>query len=235
MSTNNNFISTDVSYHQQNHRNHSINGDKLLSHYFEGESRFVMVLCDGLGSGKEANMMSKLVAERLLDFNHTKESISRVAADTLNSLPLTNKHGICYSTFSLIDINLSTSQATIIEYDNPECIVLRGNKIHELDWQYIEFNSNICRHKTIRKTTIELTKGDRLIIMSDGVTQSGIGSIRYPFGWQREEVVSHVSQELQTTPNCPSKQLSHSIINKSIENDNNTPQDDISCGVITIL
>ncbi len=70
--------------------------------------------------------------------------------------------------------------------------------------------------------------------MSDGVTQSGQGSDRYPFGWGRKEVGRYIEGLIEAEPNASSSYIATRVLGEAIRNDGYMTNDDISCAVATI-
>jgi hypothetical protein len=74
--------------------------------------------------------------------------------------------------------------------------------------------------------------GDRIIIFSDGVSQSGMGSKTYPLGWRRNELIESINKEISENQQVSARQLSQKIVAKAKMNDMLKPKDDITCAVI---
>ncbi len=47
--------------------------------------------------------------------------------------------------------------------------------------------------KVLKTCTFMPEKEDRIIFCSDGVSQSGMGSEAFPFGWGRDNIASYAS------------------------------------------
>ena len=82
-----------------------------------------------------------------------------------------------------------------INYDNPPVIILRGNqrfipqKIYETPVRGEENQG-----KMLRCMEFYALKEDRIIFLSDGVTQSGIGSSDLKMGWGHQQVLIYLKQ-----------------------------------------
>ncbi len=70
-----------------------------------------------------------------------------------------------------------------------------------------------------------------IIFFSDGVTQSGLGSVRYPLGYG-DEVEQFIKDQIINNYNISAKDLAKRITEKANLNDNKISKDDISCVVI---
>lgn len=59
-----------------------------------------------------------------------------------------------------------------------------------------------------------------------------MGTDKYPFGWERNNVVDFVSKTLESEPLISAQKLAQRIVNIAYKLDNYNPQDDMTCGVI---
>lgn len=230
MSLDNFFI--DIACKQQNCKREKLCGDTFLFKRMGGGTRSIVVLSDGMGHGVKANVLSTITATMLSNFDYNKLSVSDISRFVLKSLPVCSIRKVSYSTFSVIDIDLVKSLATITEYDNPKRIIFRGAK----RLQTIEELSSVKtqeRVQTINSTRFHLREGDRIVLMSDGVTQSGTGR-EYSFGWGREKVVSFIMSELDKNIDISSSELASKVVWEAIKNDGGVTNDDVSCAVVTI-
>ena len=75
-------------------------------------------------------------------------------------------------------------------------------------------------------------KGDRIVFMTDGVTQSGLGGIRYPMGWGQPEVSEFVQKQISREPEISATRLVRKVLNQASMNDGFEMKDDTSCGVV---
>ena len=107
-----------------------------------------------------------------------EECVSTIAA----TLPVCEKRGVAYSTFTIIRIT-NNSEAEIIQYDNPHVIMLRGGENFEYPRTSMEIGG-----KTIYKSKLQLEKNDVFIAMSDGAIYAGVGKA-LNFGWQRDSII----------------------------------------------
>jgi len=96
-------------------------------------------------------------------------------------------------------------------------------------WNSIVLPDTVNSQKEVLTCRFEQKKEDRIILCSDGVVQSGLGSPQYPFGWGREKLVS-LSQELvNRDPRISASKIAERIISTTVQNDAYHPKDDASC------
>jgi hypothetical protein len=182
----------EVNSQQRNHDDERICGDVFLYKYIKEEDRVVAVLSDGMGHGVKANILATLTATMALNFTREHKEVDRIAEIIMNTLPVCSERKISYSTFTIIDIE-SSGRATILEYDNPPAIILRGNKEFDPSWKKVILEKGKHTGKVLRTCTFVPEKEDRIIFCSDGVSQSGMGSESFPFGWERDNIASYAS------------------------------------------
>ena len=145
----------------------------------------VFVLADGLGSGVKANILSTLTSKIIATMIEAKMSIEECVTTVMDTLPVCAERGVAYATFTLIKIT-NNSMAEIIQYDNPEVILLRDGKNTDYKKEV-----RIIGNKTILESKIALQKDDVFVAMSDGVIYAGTGRTMN-YGWQREDVVEYL-------------------------------------------
>jgi hypothetical protein len=75
-------------------------------------------------------------------------------------------------------------------------------------------------------------KEDRIIFCSDGVSQSGMGSEAFPFGWERENISTYAASLVTSESSISAIMLAGKIVTMAHKNDNYKARDDISCAII---
>ncbi|MFO7657187.1 MAG: SpoIIE family protein phosphatase [Bacteroidales bacterium] len=221
----------EVDCQQKNHHKERICGDVFLTRKVKEENRIIVVLSDGMGHGVKASVLGTLTATMALNFTKEHKAPEKTAEIIMKTLPECSERKMNYSTFTIFDIELD-GKTTILEYDNPECIIIRDRKPLEPEVKSITFNSNNGGNKTLRVTTFQPIKGDRIIFSSDGIPQSGLGTPQFPFGWGNDNVSHYVIDVIKQFPQISAKQLSTRIINMAYRHDGFQSKDDTSCGVI---
>lgn len=176
-----NNLCTDIGYSSINKKGEQLCGDHVEV-VEQSENGLVLVLADGLGSGVKAcilsTLTSKIISTMMANDLSIEECVSTIAA----TLPVCEKRGVAYSTFTIIRIT-DNSEAEIIQYDNPHVVMLRGGENYEYPRTSMEIGG-----KTIYKSKLPLEKNDVFIAMSDGAIYAGVGKTMN-FGWQRDNIV----------------------------------------------
>jgi hypothetical protein len=74
--------------------------------------------------------------------------------------------------------------------------------------------------------------GDRLVIFSDGVAQSGMGTKAFPLGWGIPRIQAYVMKVLQESPDMSARRLAQVLVKEAESHDAYRAKDDITCAVI---
>ncbi len=179
-----NDLCVDIGWKSINHIGEQLCGDHVEV-VEQNENSTVIVLADGLGSGVKASILStltsKIISTMMAEGLPLEECVSTIAA----TLPVCSVRGVAYSTFTIMHI-INNETAEIIQYENPQVIVLRNNQNY--DYEKTEMNIG---GKKIFKSVLRLREGDVFVAMSDGCPHAGIG-LSYNFGWKRENIVSYM-------------------------------------------
>lgn len=216
---------------QKNQDGERICGDVFLTERIKTEDRTIIVLSDGMGHGVKANMLATLTSTMALNFTKEHKDVNRIADIIMNTLPVCSTRHISYSTFTIIDIE-EDSKVTILEYDNPETIIIRDNKLFNPGWQCVVLESEKNAGKILKNCTFQANKEDRIIFCSDGITQSGMGSEKYPFGWGHNNLENFTQRLIINNPEISANKLALKTVNMAYQNDRYVAKDDTSCAAI---
>lgn len=226
-------IYVEISCRKVNCHSDRICGDSFVQRYIPSQNRTIAILSDGMGHGIKANVLSTLTTSIILNMVEGNESLQTIARTILKTLPVCSVRKISYSTFTIFNYNHYNNQVSIIEYDNPQSIIVRHGAIFSPEWdcQEIEDELTHTNRRTILTTTYQAERGDRIVFCSDGVTQSGMGSDSQPFGWGRTKLQEYILTTTNHTT-IAAHDLAQRIVQRAIILDKDVPRDDISCVVI---
>ncbi|MDY3769027.1 MAG: SpoIIE family protein phosphatase [Sphaerochaetaceae bacterium] len=230
-----NDIYIDADYYQIKKNGEAISGDVILLSRDRIKHQIVCTLSDGLGSGIKANVIASMASHMAHNFCFSPVGIIKGSEITMNTLPVCKERGIGYSTFTLADIRFSSlkdNTVRIVEYDNPQFLFFNKSEQKHIDREKIILNRSLAFKKEILyESNIVLDIDDRVIIFSDGMTQSGLGT-NHPLGFRREGVAAFVAKEIKKNPDISSRSLSKALALKAASLDNDKPKDDITVLVI---
>lgn len=211
-------------------------GDVFFSEKNPKDGRAITTLSDGLGSGVIADVLATLTATMATKFIAADIPAKRAAEIIMNTLPVSSERGISYATFTTVDIE-SDATVHILEYDNPPYLLVRQNTPVEPVKDDTEFSRRDMSAAPKVKQVLHYSQykarpGDRLVFFSDGVTQSGMGSPAFPFGWGVENVHAFALSKIAERPGISARELAQAVVQEACIHDGFSPKDDISCGVV---
>jgi len=219
-----NNLCTDIGYHSINKHGEQLCGDHIeVVERTDGSP--VMVLADGLGSGVKANILSTLTAKIISTMMANHMSLEDCVTTVASTLPVCEKRGIAYSTFTIIQV-VDNKTAEVIQYDNPHVILLRNG----INCDYDKISMQIGE-KNIYRSKIELSPGDVLVAMSDGAVYAGVGRT-LNFGWQRENIIEFLEAVYES--GYSSKTISTILLDQCSQLYGGLPGDDTTIAAVKI-
>lgn len=219
-----NDLCIDIGWKSINHYGEQLCGDHV-DIVENGDNSQVIVLADGLGSGVKASILSTLTSKIISTMMAEGLSVEDCVETIMATLPVCSVRGVAYSTFTIIHI-ADNREAEIIEYDNPQVIVIRNGE--EYPVRRIEMNIS---GKKVYRSSVTLADGDFFIAMSDGCPHAGLG-IKYNFGWKREDIVSFMIEHVYS--GYTAKTLSHILIDEVEKLYCGKPGDDATACVLKV-
>ncbi len=219
-----NDLCADIGYKSINHAGEQLCGDHV-DIVEPDENSTVIVLSDGLGSGVKASILSTLTS-KIISTMMAEGLPLEVCVETIaQTLPVCSVRGVAYSTFTIIHLK-NNETAEIIQYDNPQLILIRNDK--NFDYAKIEMNIG---GKKILKSVVNLHEGDQFIAMSDGCPHAGIG-MAYNFGWKREDIIDFM--ETLAPVGYTAKTLATMLVDECDKLYGHEPGDDATACVVRI-
>lgn len=217
-------LCTDIGYHSLNKYGEQLCGDhiELIE---QDENSVVMVLADGLGSGVKAcilsTLTSKIISTMMANNMSVEDCVSTIAA----TLPVCEVRGVAYSTFTIIRV-VNNKEAEIIQFDNPQVIMLRKGKSIDYPKTITEIDG-----KTIYRSKLSIQLDDTFIAMSDGAIYAGVG-MSLNFGWQRDNIITFMEGIYDSEHTA--KALAALLLEQCSKLYGGKPGDDTTVGVIKI-
>lgn len=225
-----NDIFVEVSFSQRQKDGNEICGDVFLSHKIAEENRTIIILSDGLGSGIKANILASMTASMALNFMKANSPIEHTAKIIMNTLPVDSFRKISFSSFTILDID-AQQKVKLIEYGNPPALILKDGKVFEPEKSEINLKTNNKRQKLFT-SEFSIDIEDHILLYSDGITQSGMGSSTMPFGWGSKDLSKFSLDVLKNQPKRSAEYLSQDILHRALKNDYSSARDDMTCGIV---
>ena len=142
-------------------------GDSSCS-FENGDGYFYTLVFDGMGSGREAALTSSISAaflEKLLLAGCPMKS----ALELLNCF-VRGSSGECFTTVDLMEADLYTKRARFIKSGAAPSFIVRRGQLYRLHSKTVPVG--IMQTLDAESIAFDLMEGDRIIMMSDGVTGS---------------------------------------------------------------
>ncbi len=219
-----NNLCADIGYHSLIKHGEQLCGDHI-DVIEQNENSTVIVLADGLGSGVKASILStltsKIISTMVAEGLSVEDCVKTIAA----TLPVCSVRGVAYSTFTIIHL-INNDEAEIIQYDNPQVILLRDGK----NYDYPKTEMNIDG-KSIFTSRIKLQENDIFIAMSDGCIHAGVG-MALNFGWERDNIIEFM--ETFYDVGFTAKTLSTILLDECYKLYGNKPGDDTTVCTVKI-
>jgi hypothetical protein len=225
------FIEVDFAQHSK--AGQGAPGDVFVSKRLVAEGGLVCVLADGLGSGIKANVLATLTATMAMKYARSDMDIRKVAQVIMATLPVCSQRKIGYSTFTIVDIR-GDGQIRIVEHDNPPYVLLHGDKAQHIMKQNFDIETTRLGRRRLYYSSFQAEQGVRLIVYSDGISQSGMGSPRMPLGWTDRSAIGFLRNRVRSAPDISARQLCRAAVARALDNDDHAAKDDISCAVINL-
>ncbi len=195
-------------------QNETMCGDTICM--FENKNDyFYSLISDGMGSGREAALTSRLSSLFLKKMLMAKNS-KPVAIEMLNNF-IRSKNTECFSTVDLLEIDLLNGQAAFIKSGAASSYVLRNDKIFRISSNTMPVG--ITREINAEEVKFELENNDVIVMVSDGVGQSNEDLVRVS-----NILTFDYTENLQT--------LADKILNDAVRKANRS--DDITVGIIRV-
>lgn len=183
-----------------------------------------IVLSDGLGSGVKANILATLTSKILSTLLSKNLPIEESVYTIARTLPICKDRKLAYATFSAIQIK--GSHAYLIQYDNPEIIILRNGK--NLPYRSTR---TFIEEKEIYESNVQIQKDDMIILFSDGVTYAGLGKTNNN-GWNRNDILKHL--ENWYTDSTSAQRMAANLINGCMALNMDSAEDDTTVLVFKV-
>ena len=216
---------TETGYVSLNKTGEQLCGDRVEVTGGGEANHTTLVLADGLGSGVKANILSTLTSKILCTMISGGMPIESCVETIAETLPVCSVRKVAYSTFSIISVT-DNEIAELIQFDNPEIIVLRGG----VRYDYPMTTRQIAG-KTIHESRFPVEENDVFIAMSDGATYAGVGHA-LNHGWQRENIIDFA--EANYLPGNSAKYIAGNIVDECNRLYEGEPGADTTVAVVRI-
>lgn len=146
----------------------------------------LVLLCDGIGSGIKANLAANMLISRFVELLEGGFSFRACFTRTVETLNKYRHEGMGYVAFTAMWI-LPDGGVTILTHDAPNPLRLLGKAMA----CPVTMSYETIGHAIIGESCIVLHEGEGLLAMSDGITQSLLGTNEHR-EWRAEEIADFI-------------------------------------------
>lgn len=182
------------------------------------ESKFMVALSDGMGSGEYAKRISESTITLLESFYRAKMP-SDCILSTVNKLLTFNKE----ESFACVDIavvDLNSGQADIVKIGSPNGFILSGSAVRVLEGSALPLGILDCMHPD--SASYDLQENDVLLFLSDGITDA------FPS-------TADLYDLLKRVPVRNPQQLADNLLNRALEAYGGTAKDDMTVVAVRLF
>ncbi len=176
-----------------------------------GKDRFLLALCDGMGSGKGAHKMSAMTLGLIENFYKVGFDNDVVLESVNKLLAINNQEN--YSTLDVCLLDLNNEIADFIKVGSPFGLIKRDGNIEIVEGGALPIGALDNISPATKKTTIS-TK-DLIIMVTDGITDAFVS---------QENIIEYVSKLASNNPQI----LAESILNEALRLNDMTAKDDMT-------
>lgn len=171
-----------------------VNGNPCGDHidYFRTDKGLHMVLCDGLGSGIKANISARMCSQRIISLMQNGASMRQAFNSVANNMNNIWGKGHPFAVFSIAQI-LNNGKASVLSYEIPPPIVISKYSAVAVSDEIYTMEKAL-----VHESYFSLKQGEGLMIVSDGITQAGLGC-GMANGWEIEGVARYITNKIMTT------------------------------------
>ena len=209
----------------------NVSGDVCLHH--RTDDRIITVLSDGAGSGVGANAIASVIASMVISYARLDEDMMRAARTAISTFARGDRlFDLRQATFTIVNVTPYDGTVRIVEFENPQVTVMRGADNLPLPRRTQPVDCPDGSTIDIFLTKFNATVEDRIVVYTDGVTQSGADTRRMSGGWGREGVARMLRECVAASPEISAGELARSVVSRAETNDLFAVKNDMSCTVV---
>lgn len=172
---------------------------------FERTARGTTLICsDGIGSGIRANIAATMTVSRLEELLRRGYSLREAVAGLAGTMARAKEEDLPYACFSVARIN-TDGEATVLFYEMPPAIFVSTRRFATV----LPRRPLVLDSAMVHESSCYVEAGEALMVVSDGITQAGLGSAELHDGWGVEGVCRYVNTKLSA--GLPAERLPASV------------------------
>ena len=148
-----------------------------------------IVCCDGMGSGIRANVAATLHTARLLELEKQNLSLRDAFGRVVGTIHQGRGKNAMYAAMTVARI-MHSGETTVLTYDMAAPI--HAAKLHATLLPQRLFHADDAE---LGETNFRLAEGEGVVLVSDGITQAGLGT-EFVYGWGVEKLARFIDSLL---------------------------------------
>lgn len=150
-----------------------ISGDTVV--HFKCGSKYFVILCDGMGSGRSAHEISSLAARLFKEF-FCSGIDKKTAVNMINSALALNADRESFSSADILEIDLVTGEAEFLKIGSAQSFIKRGQEIEEISSSALPIG--ILENIKVSPQRCVLAQNDIILMVSDGIGEASSGVMK---------------------------------------------------------
>lgn len=197
-----------------------VSGDSIDSFTTDDYKQYI-VISDGMGSGKRAMTESHITLKLIREFLQSGFNV-KTAIDMINSALCLRLDYECFSTVDLLCIDLMTGVSEFYKIGGAESIVLHGSNVETVF--SVSLPVGMMSEIKVQSQTKRLQDGDTVIMMTDGISEAGFGTVRTD--WLKKEI---------QMPRDTMDELAQAVIETAVKKSREAVVDDMTVAAIRLI
>ncbi|MBF0477970.1 MAG: SpoIIE family protein phosphatase [Candidatus Omnitrophica bacterium] len=176
-----------------------------------------IILADGIGSGIKAHIASQMNTSRMSELLDGGVSLRDAFFSVVGTMSKWRDHTMPFAAFLVMRI-LNDGMTILLKYEMPQSVLLNRKRAVLIPESPLVVPAGLSS-----ESYLHLHPGEGILLMSDGITQAGMGTI-FSRGWSAEGVEGFLSRRGVNDINF--SQTARDIIQKAQEHDKSLNGDD---------
>ena len=150
----------------------TVSGD-AGTYFKRPDGKVYLLLCDGMGSGEQANRESSLAIRLLEQFLLTGIPADHALLTLVSALALRGEETGGFTTVDLLEIDLFTGEGVLYKLGAAPTYVRQGDSIRRLTGSSLPAGLAEGKADAVDRFALRLAPGDHVLMISDGICAAG--------------------------------------------------------------
>lgn len=212
--------SVDIGIRQISRDFNDVSGDGIDSFSTEDYKQYI-IISDGMGSGRKAMYESHITLKLLREFLMSGFG-AHTAVDMINSALCLKLDYECFSTVDILCVDLMTGICEFYKIGGAESVILHGANVETVF--SVSLPVGMISEIKVQGQTKRLSDGDTILMMSDGISEAGYGTVRTD--WLKKEIQKPVDSM---------DEMAQAVIETAIKKSHDAVVDDMTVAAVRLV